>query len=638
MAGLGWSSGGGGGELLTLQLGRASNYVGAHFWNAQDELLEVDRAEDGTTQDGAAAWVESVEDAAGGGRAAAQVSREMRPERLFRVSEHAATPRLVAIDFRRRVGALKPLSALTSSAAKDIFELSDESLAQQSADVWDGPVQVSREAPTRQNAFLDWLEQGASAVEGVALGAVPPPSAPSTAKVGHEGADEDAEQDLYESKRIRDSDVTSWGDFLKAQVHEKSIQLLHRQGDADFEAFTSGHDTALQGGQLDDIIESVRFYLEECDRLQGVHALVDINTGFGSIGQTVLQEIREEARSAAIWCLGIVGPNPHPSPSHEKYASAMRKRAMNEAVALATFSRLCHLYTPVPLYNLKADAARLALPYLAKDRFHADSLFHTSALVGAALDVASTPYRLVETPNGPNGAATLAEMCARVGPSEDSRIAGLQMALPFPHPNISPDELKELLANAGALHEAKNPFGVDLSSVLDAAHPKQQTYKVHGASVVLRGNTPSRHDAVHRRNLTDSLGVYLGRTRFTLTPMPLSCAAATPYPITLAHPDIFRNQVLGSAGEIAVGRSAPPVTMPSLVSLASSTRLATNVAAAQASIRTPGLALQLEFAKGAAGLGNDELTAMREDLDNNIAPAYGLEVATKDESDDDLDN
>jgi hypothetical protein len=26
-------------ELLTLQFGGYSNYVGAHFWNAQDELL-----------------------------------------------------------------------------------------------------------------------------------------------------------------------------------------------------------------------------------------------------------------------------------------------------------------------------------------------------------------------------------------------------------------------------------------------------------------------------------------------------------------------------------------------------------------------------------------------------------------------
>mmetsp|Transcript_9245 Transcript_9245/g.18186 ORF Transcript_9245/g.18186 Transcript_9245/m.18186 type:complete len:111 (-) Transcript_9245:12-344(-) len=110
MAGLGWSTGGGGGEVLTLQFGRASNFAGAHFWNVQDELLEIDRDEyftegnDANNGSNASAlvksdsrmdangWVESNDDANGGGRAASQINREFRPEILYRVSEHAATP------------------------------------------------------------------------------------------------------------------------------------------------------------------------------------------------------------------------------------------------------------------------------------------------------------------------------------------------------------------------------------------------------------------------------------------------------------------------------------------------------------------------------------------------------------------
>jgi len=665
--------------VLTLQFGRASNFAGAHFWNVQDELLEIDRDEyftegnDANNGSNASAlvksdsrmdangWVESNDDANGGGRAASQINREFRPEILYRVSEHAATPRLVAVDFRRGVGALKPLSSLTSSAPRDIFALDDETLAKQSHAVWDGAVQVSRETPVQQNAFLQWLEQSASSVEGVALGNSSHGAYdPYDAYGGHvqnvddydnsygqqqqqyqQAKADNNDEDLYESKRVHDKDVKSWGDFLKAQVHEKSVCLLHRHGDADFEAYTSGHETVLQRDQLEHIHEMVRFYLEECDRLQGVHALVDVNTGFGSIAQTVLQDIREEARSAAIWCLGVVEPNKR-KPSDEKYNAAMRKRALNEAVALSSLSRICHLYTPVPLYTLQDDASRLgALPYISKENFDASSLFHSTSFIGAALDAASTPYRLVQTPNGPHGAATLGELCARVGPSEDNRIAGFHMSMPFPHPRIDPVQLSELLANSGALQEAKHPFGVDLSSTIPLTTPNtpvRSSHKIYGASVVLRGNHPARTDPIRRRELTSSLGNYLERTKFSLTPVPLYCTAATPMPITLAHPNIFRNQLLGSAGEISVGGNAPPVTMPSLISLASSTRLATNIAAAQSSLRAPGLALQLEFAKGPAGLGNDEFNAMREDLDNNIGPAYGIEGSGSSDDEADLDN
>lgn len=79
-------------EIITLQVGHASNYVGAHFWNSQDSY--IDYSDDGNHGDKAVA--------------STPTSAEVNPHVLYRSGTGSAqsgaietfTPRLVSVDLK----------------------------------------------------------------------------------------------------------------------------------------------------------------------------------------------------------------------------------------------------------------------------------------------------------------------------------------------------------------------------------------------------------------------------------------------------------------------------------------------------------------------------------------------------------
>lgn len=71
--------------------------------------------------------------------------------------------------------------------------------------------------------------------------------------------------------------------------------------------------------------------------------------------------------------------------SQEGAAAAIRKYQLNEAFAYGTIAPLVSLYCPL------APPSRAAAPYL---RFDAHNRFQSSAILAAALDTVTMPYRL----------------------------------------------------------------------------------------------------------------------------------------------------------------------------------------------------------------------------------------------------
>jgi hypothetical protein len=51
--------------------------------------------------------------------------------------------------------------------------------------------------------------------------------------------------------------------------------------------------------------DKMRLYLEECDQLQAVHCFVDAHTGFGALATALVQELRDQVKSAALINFGI---------------------------------------------------------------------------------------------------------------------------------------------------------------------------------------------------------------------------------------------------------------------------------------------------------------------------------------------
>jgi len=542
--------GGEGGEILTVQLGSTSNHVGTHFWNIQDELF-------------------------------GKKETELRPELLYRTgmtcnAVGTRTPRMVLLDFKHSLGSLKPTGTLYDSSA--VFNLEEDA-----SQMWGGGVEVHEEPLHKKNQFLTWLEEGDQQEEG---------------------------EDNYAANRVREEEVSVWSDYLKSQYHPKSTNLLHKYGNIDFDCFTHGKDLFMEGDAKEEFFDSIRFFLEECGRVQGFHILVDVNSGYGSIAQEVIQELKDDARSAAVITFGVTEPDG--AIPVKNLNKSLARRAMNQALSASVFSEMSSLYIPLPLYTLQ----NLRNPLLSK-KFKPSSLFQTSALAATAIDTMSLAYRRKKPGLGTNSANTMSELTSRVAPTSDIRIGTLSMAFPFPYPSVSEKELDTLVKNWSPLHHAKNPFNIQLSTT--SIPSPEEMFPLFGSSMVMRGvQSGEAETSFTSKSIEAKLGEYAKTGRFLLEPAPMYSTLSLALPIAVSFPDILNNSILGSEGEIRVNREEdplPPYSVPVWTHVENSSRIGKDIDLFHSTVKRATSHHKYPFTSGRGGLDDEDFDAVVERLD-----------------------
>jgi hypothetical protein len=125
-------------EHITIQVGNYANYVGAHFWNFQDELF--------------ARIAEDEE---------LQRQHNFDLSKLYRMSKtwddkDAYTPRLLVIDHKDNMGTYHPES---SSFHGKLGGSAVNASAQSEYVPWGGGVTQIRAAPAKKNSFLQMLDE-----------------------------------------------------------------------------------------------------------------------------------------------------------------------------------------------------------------------------------------------------------------------------------------------------------------------------------------------------------------------------------------------------------------------------------------------------------------------------------------------
>ncbi|KAK1880290.1 Protein misato like 1 [Dissostichus eleginoides] len=177
-------------EIITLQLGHYSNFVGTHWWNLQDASLSYDP------------------DTSLG---------EIQSDVLFREGQtlggHVThTPRLIAMDLK---GSLRTLRQEGS-----LYDASEEA----SAVTWEGSLMMHEETPAEKNPFLedlDRLDRGQTLAEDD----LHPQPRRSAAAVSLDVNSQLAR--LQKAYRLEGS-VKVWSDFLRLHLHPRSISVIHQ--------------------------------------------------------------------------------------------------------------------------------------------------------------------------------------------------------------------------------------------------------------------------------------------------------------------------------------------------------------------------------------------------------------------------
>jgi len=412
-------------EILTLQVGHYSNCVATHWWNIQDSTFCYDPKE------------------------ASKTPKEIESDFLFREGKTLCgdvtyTPRAICFDLKDSLRTLKPLGSLYG-------EFQPETSAS-----WPGDVTLHQTAPHSKNEFLRDLEREemfhltgqlpGPRDQGVAVAADAKSDADEMSLSRGSGSSfSPPSLDLSHRRRFYELDdsVEVWSDFLRPHLHPKTVSILpqytHNDENDALELYGLGanlfnaHPT-----YEDDVDDRLRFFVEDCDSLQGFQLLVDASDGISGLGARLLEQLADEHSTKCT----IAFPVSTGSWKRDD-TLARTHRVANTVCSMHALTTHCDLVVPLNVgSNFYANETRARFPRQFPNTNLKPIYYHTSAVLATALESITSVYRRYENP------ISMSELADMIGLS-GRKIAEANLSLPFPLEDVGGSLVGTLLESGG---------------------------------------------------------------------------------------------------------------------------------------------------------------------------------------------
>ncbi|KAH6557871.1 hypothetical protein KP509_1Z088900 [Ceratopteris richardii] len=276
------------------------------------------------------------------------------------------TPRLVAIDARGSLGAVKVAGSLYDNPSS-----TDTTLLFS----WKGKLSKHVSEPEIKNEFLQSLEQ--EELDWVTS------QQTSTSRDLKEKSSSVESRDEHKILQNLEDTVQYWTDYSKVHFHPLSLFELDGvwHGTTPFDDYGNGRDI-LSGYMKDDALDRVRFFVEEADHMQGLQVLVDDSNGFAAVSDEFLEAVHDEYDKSPI-LLFTAHPPPLRSPA-TLFESVVRR--IHDAVS---FSAIVSSSSSVIPFSL-SSFAKLSRYLQVNDAKN----FHTSAVYASAMSCMTLPLRM----------------------------------------------------------------------------------------------------------------------------------------------------------------------------------------------------------------------------------------------------
>jgi hypothetical protein len=356
------------GEILTLQFGHQANFVGTHFWNIQAE-----------TDD-----------------------RDINKDVLFRSRDEGKsyTPRVLLFDLKGSLGRLGT-SSFSNRTTFNFFSPSQSSSGPNNIQTWHGSISThSQEQPKLE--FQEYIQSQKFQSQSNSK-----KTKDKNQGINGIGKEQDnLRQEKIMKRKQMENQIQVWSDFLTTTFHTKSIYEIESfkyeidgfdfwTNGAQIFASTDGGEGGANGAvgtyfqEKSEILDRLRFFLEECDHLTGVQSFCDTDNGFGGFAKGLLQNFRDDCPKLPVVTFGM--SSAHLRPKQQRGEHELDRNLLNRALtwhALACGGhRLSNLFSPLQPHLWRPN------PLL---HFQLSNNYHTSAIMAGAIDSATLPWRLLE--------------------------------------------------------------------------------------------------------------------------------------------------------------------------------------------------------------------------------------------------
>ncbi|KAF2756997.1 tubulin nucleotide-binding domain-like protein [Pseudovirgaria hyperparasitica] len=416
-------------EILTVQLGTQANYVGTHFWNTQEKYFTYANEE-----------ISLVDH-----------DIHFRAGRAPNGSE-TYNPRALIYDLKENFGALK-------KAEGEYVEEFDTS-----GGIWPNSSTIHTGPPISTHPYIDSLSHPHGPLPSLLCGQPP----------------------------------RYFTDLSHTYFHPRSIMPLpraviptvsHLNPLKSFRAgaeFYHDLDIADPAGDGDLFERDVRWWVEECDNLQGVQIITGADDAWGGFAGAWVERWKDEMGGGkGVWVWGV---EKYIEPKEQSRESRLLS-LLNETLALCALAMHASLYVPLTSQPLRSPS------YLTYDP---GSAWHVSALQATALETAAFSSRLRPASNTRRGMFQDMEEITNSGGNRN--VAKLEMSIQDAESDqiiMTGDKSDYRMANGHmiAADEYEEPkkldvdmFSKDMGNIGNTHSSASQSEHVFGRVEVVRGN------------------------------------------------------------------------------------------------------------------------------------------------------
>lgn len=345
-------------EIISLQFGHYANHVGAHWWNIQQSYFCHHASE----------------------------LNEVHHDVLFREgqtlkSEVTFTPRLVAVDVSGSITHLRATGAYLYHGGIDQNDIGA---------AWCHQTEVHKQESAATSDSLRRLDQSEdidSERDGTGLDGECDVTSGDAETVTVEP------DDVY---KAGGSDFSVWCDYLRVHLHPRSLLLtpqyqLNNNSRA-FDLFSYGVEQYNRDEFGEHIEDRIRQYAEECDAFSGFHVLHDVDGGFGGVSACTLSHLSDEYPGRPLLSVPLYEYKQYTDIPQAVHAIVNCLLSLDNDASHATMCvplSVCE-HWPSP----RSYAHRPSQNRFAHLQFYPELRYHSSALLAAALDSLTLPWRL----------------------------------------------------------------------------------------------------------------------------------------------------------------------------------------------------------------------------------------------------